>query len=432
MADIIKKIKGTEDIMPKDSYRWIFLEDIMRRQANAYGYKEVRTPVFEQTSLFSRGVGETTDVVQKEMYTFSTKGDESITLRPEGTAGAARAFLEHSVQNDGLPSKQYYLTTCYRYEKPQAGRQREFHQFGVEVFGTQNPSADAEVIALINGLFEVLGLSKIRLEINSIGCPKCRSKYHEKLREYFSQYKDKLCDTCLGRLERNPMRIIDCKSPVCSEIAKDAPKMIDFLCEECADHFEKVKSYLDIAGVKYEVNPTIVRGLDYYTKTVFEFVSDNIGAQGTVCGGGRYDGLIEELGGQHTPSLGCAMGIERLLLLMESSGVEIPKPETCDLYIASMGDRASLKAFALTEDVRKSGFSAQCDIVGRGLRPQMKFADKIGAKFSLVIGDNEIDENKAEVKNMETGDKTAVSLQNFAKEFEDIMINAQTQKIAGI
>lgn len=432
MADIIKKIKGTEDIMPKDSYRWIFLEDIMRRQANAYGYKEVRTPVFEQTSLFSRGVGETTDVVQKEMYTFSTKGDESITLRPEGTAGAARAFLEHSVQNDGLPSKQYYLTTCYRYEKPQAGRQREFHQFGVEVFGTQNPSADAEVIALINGLFGVLGLSKIRLEINSIGCPKCRSKYHEKLREYFSQYKDKLCDTCLGRLERNPMRIIDCKSPVCSEIAKDAPKMIDFLCEECADHFEKVKSYLDIAGVKYEVNPTIVRGLDYYTKTVFEFVSDNIGAQGTVCGGGRYDGLIEELGGQHTPSLGCAMGIERLLLLMESSGVEIPKPETCDLYIASMGDRASLKAFALTEDVRKSGFSAQCDIVGRGLRPQMKFADKIGAKFSLVIGDNEIDENKAEVKNMETGDKTAVSLQNFAKEFEDIMINAQTQKIAGI
>ena len=432
MADIIKKIKGTEDIMPKDSYRWIFLEDIMRRQANAYGYKEVRTPVFEQTSLFSRGVGETTDVVQKEMYTFSTKGDESITLRPEGTAGAARAFLEHSVQNDGLPSKQYYLTTCYRYEKPQAGRQREFHQFGVEVFGTQNPSADAEVIALINGLFEVLGLSKIRLEINSIGCPKCRSKYHEKLREYFSQYKDKLCDTCLGRLERNPMRIIDCKSPVCSEIAKDAPKMIDFLCEECSDHFEKVKSYLDIAGVKYEVNPTIVRGLDYYTKTVFEFVSDNIGAQGTVCGGGRYDGLIEELGGQHTPSLGCAMGIERLLLLMESSGVEIPRPETCDLYIASMGDRASLKAFALTEDVRKSGFSAQCDIVGRGLRPQMKFADKIGAKFSLVIGDNEIDENKAEVKNMETGDKTAVSLQSFAKEFEDIMINAQTQKIAGI
>ena len=208
--------------------------------------------------------------------------------------------------------------------------------------------------------------------------------------------------------------------------------MIDFLCEECSDHFEKVKSYLDIAGVKYEVNPTIVRGLDYYTKTVFEFVSDNIGAQGTVCGGGRYDGLIEELGGQHTPSLGCAMGIERLLLLMESSGVEIPKPETCDLYIASMGDRASLKAFALTEDVRKSGFSAQCDIVGRGLRPQMKFADKIGAKFSLVIGDNEIDENKAEVKNMETGDKTAVSLQSFAKEFEDIMINAQTQKIAGI
>ena len=277
MGDIIRKIKGTEDIMPKDVYKWQFVEDVMRQQAESFGYKEVRTPVFEQTSLFSRGVGETTDVVQKEMYTFSTKGDASITLRPEGTAGAARAFLEHGVQNDGLPSKQYYLITCYRYEKPQAGRQREFHQFGMEVFGTQNPAADAEVICLANGLFERLGLSNIRLEINSIGCPKCRAEYHKKLKEYFSNYKDQLCETCLGRLDRNPMRIIDCKSPICSGIAKDAPKVIDFLCDECKEHFESVKSYLDVAGVKYEVNPSIVRGLDYYTKTVFEFVSDNIG-----------------------------------------------------------------------------------------------------------------------------------------------------------
>jgi histidyl-tRNA synthetase len=275
-----------------------------------------------------------------------------------------------------------------------------------------------------------LGLSNIRLEINSIGCPKCRAEYHKKLKEYFSNYKDQLCETCLGRLDRNPMRIIDCKSPICSGIAKDAPKVIDFLCDECKEHFESVKSYLDVAGVKYEVNPSIVRGLDYYTKTVFEFVSDNIGAQGTVCGGGRYDGLIEELGGQHTPSLGCAMGIERLLLLMENSGVEIPKPETCDLYVASMGEKAQLKAFSIVEEVRKSGLFAQSDIVGRGLRPQMKFADKIGAKFSVVIGDNEIEENKAEVKNMETGEKTTVSLDDFVSNFQDVLIDAETKKIA--
>ena len=279
-------------------------------------------------------------------------------------------------------------------------------------------------------LFERLGLSNIRLEINSIGCPKCRAEYHKKLKEYFSNYKDQLCETCLGRLDRNPMRIIDCKSPICSGIAKDAPKVIDFLCDECKEHFESVKSYLDVAGVKYEVNPSIVRGLDYYTKTVFEFVSDNIGAQGTVCGGGRYDGLIEELGGQHTPSLGCAMGIERLLLLMENSGVEIPKPETCDLYVASMGEKAQLKAFSIVEEVRKSGLFAQSDIVGRGLRPQMKFADKIGAKFSVVIGDNEIEENKAEIKNMETGEKTTVSLDDFVSNFQDVLIDAETKKIA--
>ena len=418
--------------MPKESYRWQFLEGLMRCRAEAYGYKEVRTPVFEQTSLFSRGVGETTDVVQKEMYTFSTKGDDSITLRPEGTAGAARAFLEHGVFNDGLPSKQYYLTTCYRYEKPQAGRQREFHQFGIEVFGTQNPAADAEVICLVDGLFKQIGIENLRLEINSIGCPHCRAVYHEKLKEYFSDYKEHLCSDCNGRLERNPMRIIDCKVPDCKNIAEKAPRMLDYLCDECREHFESVKQYLDSANVSYEVNPSIVRGLDYYTKTVFEFVSDNIGAQGTVCGGGRYDGLIEELGGQHTPSLGCAMGMERLLLLIENSGIEIPKPETADLYIASMGDNARVKAFSLAEEVRQCGLSAQCDIVGRGLRPQMKFADKIGAKFSIVIGDDEIASGEAEIKNMQTGEKIKVSLNSFAGDFSSIMIDAETKKIANL
>ncbi len=430
MALLTKKVRGTEDVLPKDSYRWQFVEDIMRKESASFGYKEIRTPVFEHTNLFARGVGETTDVVQKEMYTFDTKGGESITLRPEGTAGAARALLEHAIYNDGLPVKASYFVSCYRYEKPQAGRLREFHQFGLECYGTSNPAADAELICAAKSIFDRLQIRNLRLELNSIGCPECRKKYHEALKAYFEESKGDLCDTCLGRLDRNPMRILDCKSPVCSKIAENAPKVLDFLCDECADHFEKVKALLTQAGVEYTVNPTIVRGLDYYTKTVFEFVSGDIGAQATVCGGGRYDGLIEQLGGQHMPSLGFALGIERLLMLMDAQGIEIEKPNSCDIYIASMGEAALSKAFELTQKVRSASLYAECDVVGRGLRAQMKYADKIGAKFSMVIGDNEIAENKAKLKNMQSGEQREISLSDdFLKEFYDALFDAENPDI---
>ena len=423
MALITKKIKGTEDVLPKQSYRWQFVENIMREEARAYGFKEIRTPVFEHTELFARGVGQTTDVVQKEMYTFDTKGGESVTLRPEGTAGAARAVLEHSLEQDGLPIKASYFVSCYRYEKPQAGRLREFHQFGIEEYGTQAPAADAEIICLAQSVLDRLGLSQVHLEINSIGCPECRARYNQALKEYFTQYKDRLCLTCLTRLEKNPMRLLDCKSPEDKEIAKDAPKITDYLCEECEAHFTEVKKYLDAAGVEYTVNPTIVRGLDYYTKTVFEFVTDCIGAQGTVCGGGRYDGLIEELGGKHMPSLGFAMGMERLLMVMDAQKIEIPDNDKTALYIATMGDAAKVKAFELLRQVRECGLIAETDVVGRGLRAQMKYADKIGAKYSVVLGDNEIEENKARVKNMETGEQTELALdESFADKFSVLQL----------
>ena len=418
MALITKKIKGTEDVLPKQSYRWQFIEKIMREESKVYGFKEIRTPVFEHTELFARGVGQTTDVVQKEMYTFTTKGGESVTLRPEGTAGAARAVLEHALDNEGLPIKASYFVSCYRYEKPQAGRLREFHQFGLEEYGTQSPAADAELICAAQSVLDRLGLDQIHLELNSIGCPECRAKYNQALREYFGQFKDRLCDTCLSRLEKNPMRLLDCKSPQDQELAKDAPKITDYLCEECENHFSEVKRYLDSAGVEYTVNPKIVRGLDYYTKTVFEFVTDCIGAQGTVCGGGRYDGLIEELGGKHMPSLGFAMGLERLLMVMDAQGIAIPDDDKCALYIATMGDDAKVKAFELLRRVRECGLIAETDVVGRGLRAQMKYADKIGAKYSLVLGDNELSDNKAKVKNMETGEQTELALdESFAEKF---------------
>lgn len=434
MALITKKVYGAEDVLPKDSYKWQLVEDIMRSEAAAYGFKEIRTPVFEHTELFQRGVGDTTDVVQKEMYTFNTKGGTSITLRPEGTAGAARALLEHAIYNDGLPVKTYYFDSCYRYEKKQANRYREFHQFGVEVFGTANPAADAEIISLASTLFDRLGVVDLQLEINSIGCPECRAKYHEALRKYFESYKGEICETCLSRLEKNPMRILDCKSPICSKIAENAPVVLDYLCDECNDHFEKVKGYLDSAEIPYVVNPKVVRGLDYYTKTVFEFVTTSLGSQGTVCGGGRYDGLIEEIGGQHTPSLGFGLGMERLLALMEEQKIEIPAPPTCDLYIAGLGDEAQKKAFNLVKEVRETSLIAECDIVGRSLRAQMKYADKIGAKFSMVIGDDEITNNKAILKNMETGEKTEVPLDEefintFFQKFASYEIESQNKEL---
>lgn len=425
MALITKAIKGTKDVLPEDVYKNQYIEATALDIAEKFGYKEIRTPVFEHTELFQRGVGDTTDVVQKEMYTFDDKGGRSITLRPEGTAGAARAYLENGLCNETLPQKVCYLTSCYRYEKPQAGRLREFHQFGVECFGTQSPLADAELIALAKSVFDTLGVTDLHLEINSIGCPECRARYYDALRTYFSEQEDALCDTCKGRLERNPMRILDCKSPVCQEIAKDAPAVLDYLCADCRDHFDKVQTYLKAQNIAYTINPRIVRGLDYYTKTVFEFISDSIGAQGTVCGGGRYDGLIEELGGQKTPSLGFGMGLERLQLLMEAQGCAFPAAEKPDLFIAALGDKATLKAVELAKDMRSEGFSVLYDLNQRSVRAQMKYANKLNAKFNVVLGDNEVDAGSAKLKNMETGEESDISLTTFINDFYNISMREQ-------
>lgn len=410
MALITNAIRGTQDVLPGESHKWQHMEQTALAIARDFGYREMRVPVFEHTELFQRSVGETTDVVQKEMYTFDDKGGRSITLRPEGTAGMARAFLEHGLNNDALPVKVAYLTSCYRYEKPQAGRLREFHQFGVECFGAGAPQADAEVITLARLVLDTLGVQGVSLHINSIGCPECRARYLQALRDYFSARKDELCTTCQGRLERNPMRILDCKSPVCSAIAAGAPVMLDYLCEECAAHFEAVKACLDEAGVPFEIDTGIVRGLDYYTRTVFEFESDALGAQAVVCGGGRYDGLVEELGGPHLPSLGFGMGLERLLLIMKAKECAFPQPPVCELYLAPMGAEAARRCFAIATRLREGGVSVECDIAGRGLKAQMKYADKLGARYSMVVGDNELAAGKARLKDMKTGEQTEVAL----------------------
>ena len=422
MALITNAIKGTLDLLPKESCKTQYIEAAVREIAENYGFSEMRTPVFEHTELFQRSVGETTDVVQKEMYTFEDKGGRSITLRPEGTAGAARAFLEHGLFNDALPQKIYYLTSCYRYEKPQAGRLREFHQFGVESFGAGTPAADAEIISLAHAVFRYLGVQNLTLEINSIGCPECRKKFQEALKAYFESCREQLCDTCKSRLERNPMRILDCKSPVCSEIAAGAPKILDYLCDDCRAHFDAVQKYLQAMDIAFTVNPTIVRGLDYYTRTVFEFVSSEIGAQGTVCGGGRYDGLLEELGGKPMPACGFGMGIERLLLLMEAQGVPFPEPKKCDVYLVSMGEEAGLKAAVLAEQLREEGLSAQFDTVGRGLKAQMKYADKIGAAYTVVLGDAELESRRVNLKNMRDGTQTELDLDDFVGAFQSIVL----------
>ena len=420
MAVLVTAPRGTQDTLPSQSAKWQYIEETARKTAELFGYKEIRFPTFEHTELFCRGVGDSSDVVQKEMYTFEDKGNRSITLRPEGTASTVRSVLTNGLLNDALPLKVYYLTSCFRYEKPQAGRLREFHQFGMECFGSAEPMADAQMIASANAFFKTLGIDSLVLEINSIGCPECRKEYHKALKDYFENKKEELCGTCLNRLDKNPMRILDCKSPVCSQIAKDAPKVLDFLCDECKQHFEKVKEYLNLMNIKYTVNPTIVRGLDYYTKTVFEFVSNQIGAQGTVCGGGRYDGLVETLGGPKTCGLGYALGIERLLLLMEAQGIEFPESPKCEIYFATMGERAQCKACELVSALRDEGFRAECDLMGRGIKAQMKYANKLGAEFVVVIGDNEIDNGKANIKDMASGEETEITLGNdFVKQFYD-------------
>ena len=432
MAEINRAVKGTNDVLPADSHIWQFVEGKMLEVAGLYGFNEIRVPVFEHTEVFLRSVGDTTDVVQKEMYTFDDKGGRSITLRPELTAGVVRSAIENGLVNGALPVKVCYIGGCYRYEKPQAGRLREFHQFGVECIGASEPNADAEVIALARQVLTSVGIEKISLEINSIGCPECRKHYHEALKKYFSANTDKLCGTCLERLDRNPMRILDCKSPICSEIAAGAPVVIDFLCDECKEHFEGVKQNLTAMGIEYKVNPHIVRGLDYYTRTVFEFVSGDIGAQSTVCGGGRYDGLISQMGGPKTASLGFGMGIERLMLVLKSQGIELPEAKTADLYIAALGKNAQLKATELCAKLRQEGFKVETDICARGLKAQMKFANKIGAKFTIVLGDDEIQGGKAMLKDMAEGTVKEIDLNDIIDEFGEAMREQIFKNIAEI
>lgn len=410
--------KGTIDITPKDVYKWQYVENLLRKITAEFNFKEIRTPVFEHTELFQRGVGDTTDVVSKEMYTFIDKADRSITLRPEGTAGVVRSFLQNGMFADAQPTKLYYIIPCYRYEKPQAGRLREFRQFGVEMFGSYEPSADADVISIVKLILNRLGIKDITLNINNIGCPKCRAEYNKKLIECLEAKKDKLCSTCQERLYKNPMRIFDCKSEICQELIKDAPKMFDSVCDDCKDHFDKVLKYLDAMEITYNIDKGIVRGLDYYTKTVFEFVSNSIGAQGTVCGGGRYDNLVEELGGKPCAGIGFAMGIERLLLVMENTGIEIPEESTCDIFVATLGENADFKASKIVSDLRIAGIKAEKDHLARSLKAQMKFADKINAKYTVVLGDNEIENNKVTVKNMKTGKQQETTIENIANMLE--------------
>ena len=405
--------KGTEDLLPQDSYRWHYLEKKFKETADAYNFKEIRVPTFEHTELFERGVGDTTDVVEKQMYTFTDKGGRSVTLRPEGTASVARSFLQNSLYALPMPMKAFYNIACFRYENKQKGRLREFHQFGVEAFGAENATMDAEIVSLAITFLKSVGLTDLSINVNSIGCPECRKAYSDALREYLKPRYDELCDTCKGRYERNPLRIIDCKSEICQDIVKDAPKLLDYICDDCREHFEQFKACLDAMDIDYKIDTGIVRGLDYYTKTVFEIISGDF----TVCGGGRYDGLVEELGGKSTPAVGFGLGIERLLLRLDETGVKIPEPDGVSLYIAPMGERAVKEAQKLAYSLRQEGISVDTDHLGRGLRASMKYADKLGALNTLVLGDNEIDTGIVKIKNMSSGEETETALDKIADFF---------------
>ncbi|GHU61947.1 histidine--tRNA ligase [Clostridia bacterium] len=413
---LVKAPKGTKDNLPGEVYKWQFLEERFRDAAARYGFLEIRTPVIEHTELFARGIGDTTDVVEKQMYTFEDYGGRSITLRPEGTAGAVRAYLEHKLYAETRPAKMWYEISCFRYEKPQSGRLREFHQFGVENFGSHNMLADAEVIALADEFLRGLGIAELALRINSIGCPACRPVYRKRLMDFLADRYDALCDTCKSRYERNPMRILDCKSPVCQDLVRGAPVMIDSLCDECKTDFDALRENLSAMGIDYEVDSGIVRGLDYYTKTAFEFVSNQIGAQGTVCGGGRYDHLMRELGaGEDIPGVGFGLGIERLLLVLEASGIEIPLPKRADALVVFLdAGEAKTEALRVAKELRAAGLACEVDTAGRPMKRQFQYADRIGAKYCVILGEEELRTREATVKDMVTGEQKRVPFAKIA------------------
>jgi histidyl-tRNA synthetase len=406
--------KGTKDVLPSEVYKWHYLESAFRDICERYGFKELRTPVFEHTELFKRGVGDTTDIVQKEMYTWE-QAKRSLTLRPEGTAAVVRSFVEHKLYAEPQPSKFYYDIDCFRYEKPQTGRLRAFHQFGIEVFGTNDMVADAEVIALANDFLNELGLSDIELRINSIGCPECREKYKEALREFLAPKYDQLCTTCQDRYERNPMRILDCKSPEDQKLVEGAPVMLDYICDDCRKAFEDLKSNLDAMEIEYTIDPGIVRGLDYYTKTAFEFITTKIGAQSAVCGGGRYDNLSEELGGPPIPGIGFGLGIERLLLTMEAAGIQIPEPSGADAFIVVMGGETKKAGLKLMSRLRREGFRIEMDDLQRNVKNQFKYADRIGAQSAIIIGEDELEKGEVSIKDMVSGEQVTVAIDDIAE-----------------
>lgn len=405
----IQAPKGTKDILPQDAYKWQYVEGILREVSKAFGVREIRTPIFEHTELFLRGVGETTDIVQKEMYTFKDKGDRSITLKPEGTAPSVRAFIENRLFNEAQPTKLYYIIPCFRYENVQKGRLRQFHQYGIEMFGSKEPSMDAEVISLAMEALKRLGLKSLSLNINNLGCPKCRPKYNEALKSYLQENYDDLCDVCKTRFEKNPMRILDCKEKSCNKITKNAPIILDYICDECNDHFTEVKKYLDALNIKYKIDPSIVRGLDYYTKTIFEILNEDF----TVCGGGRYDKLIEEIGGPEMPAVGFGMGLERLIMTLEQEGIEIPNEGYIDLYIGSRGDKAKMEAFILAKKLRELGIKTEINHMGRSVKAEMKYANKIGALYTTILGDDELENNTLKLKRMSDGEQFEASLNNI-------------------
>ena len=419
--------KGTRDILPAEVYKWQFIERKFADLCASFGYKEIRIPVFEHTELFQRGVGDTTDIVQKEMYTFDDKGGRSLTLRPEGTAGIVRSYIEHGMSSMPQPVKLFYNITAYRYENVQKGRYREFHQYGIETFGAAGPVIDVEVISILSMYFERLGLKNVGLNINSIGCPNCRKEYNKKLKDYFRPHLGELCENCRNRFERNPLRIIDCKEQSCKKFTEGAPKLIDNLCDECREHFEGLKRGLENIGIDYKVDPGIVRGLDYYTKTVFEFISENVGTQGTICGGGRYDGLVETCGGPSTPGVGFAMGAERLLMELESQKINIDEPEAMGLYVATLGSNAADYAQKLVHKLRSYGVGAETDLMSRSLKAQMKYADKKGFLYTIVIGDEEIENGKAVLKDMKNGEQKDVSLDSIVDRLKNVRLECQVK-----
>lgn len=415
-----KAPRGTRDILPKEVYKWHYVEKKFREICALYGYEEMRTPIFEHAEVFTRSVGDTTDIVQKEMYTFTDKGDRQISLKPEGTAGTIRSFIENKLYADTQPTKLFYITPCFRYERPQAGRQRQFHQFGIEALGSDTPSIDAEVISLAVQFFNELGLKDLSVNINSVGCPVCREEYNKTLKAYLDAKSDVLCETCLERKDKNPMRVIDCKNPTCKENITDIPFMIDHLCDDCENHFDKLQEYLREMDIKFVVDKTIVRGLDYYRKTAFEIISNDIGSQSTVCGGGRYDGLVEQLGGPKGISgIGFGLGAERLLLTLENNNIEIENPKSTDIYIATIGDTAKTKSFGLIKALRDNHISADIDHLGKSLKAQFKYSDKINAKYTIVIGDDELANDAATLKNMETSEQTTVKLSELVNELKN-------------